>query len=78
MVLEGKNAVQVIRTTMGKTNSAEALPGTIRGDFGIDLQLNMVHGSDSPENAEKEVSIFFNENELMDYSRDIDRWITGS
>lgn len=78
MVLEGKNAVQVVRNTMGKTNAAEALPGTIRGDFGIDLQMNMVHGSDSPENAQNEISIFFSESELMDYTRDIDRWITGS
>lgn len=78
LVLEGKDAVQVVRNTMGKTNSAEAAPGTIRGDFGIDLQLNMVHGSDSPENARKEISIFFSDDEVMNYSRDIDRWITGS
>jgi nucleoside-diphosphate kinase len=63
---------------MGKTNSAEAAPGTIRGDLGIDLQLNMVHGSDSLENAKKEISIFFRPEEIMDYSREMDKWITGS
>jgi nucleoside-diphosphate kinase len=78
VVFEGKNAVEVIRQTMGKTNSAEAAPGTIRGDLGIDLQLNMVHGSDSMENARKEISIFFQPEEIMDYSRDMDKWITGS
>jgi nucleoside-diphosphate kinase len=78
VVFEGKNAVEVIRQTMGKTNSAEAAPGTIRGDLGIDLQLNMVHGSDSLENAKKEISIFFRPEEIMDYSREMDKWITGS
>jgi nucleoside-diphosphate kinase len=78
IVFEGKNAIEVIRQTMGKTNSAEAAPGTIRGDLGIDLQLNMVHGSDSLENAIKEISIFFRPEEIMDYSRDMDKWITGS
>jgi nucleoside-diphosphate kinase len=77
-VFEGKNAVEVIRQTMGETNAAKALPGTIRGDFGIDLQQNLVHGSDSVENAAKEISTFFSPEEILDYSRDIDRWVTGS
>jgi nucleoside-diphosphate kinase len=77
-VFEGKNAVEVVRQTMGETNSAKALPGTIRGDFGIDLQYNLVHGSDSLENAAKEIAIFFLPEEIIDYSRDIDRWVTGS
>ncbi len=77
-VFEGKNAVEVIRQTMGETNSAKASPGTIRGDFGIDLQHNLVHGSDSVENAAKEISIFFSPAEILGYSRDIDRWVTGS
>lgn len=77
-VFEGKNAVEVIRQTMGETNSAKASPGTIRGDFGIDLQYNLVHGSDSLENAAKEISIFFSPAEILGYSRDIDRWVTGS
>ena len=77
-VFEGKNAVEVIRQTMGETNAAKALPGTIRGDFAIDLQQNLVHGSDSVENATKEISIFFSTEEILNYSRDIDRWVTGS
>ena len=78
VVFEGKSAVEVVRQTMGKTNSAEAAPGTIRGDFGIDIQQNLVHGSDSIENAAKEIAIFFNPAEILTYSRDLDRWITGS
>lgn len=77
-VFEGKNAIEVVRHTMGETNSAKASPGTIRGDFGIDLQYNLVHGSDSLENADKEISIFFSPGEILSYSRDIDRWVTGS
>src|SRR4030042_4838040 len=74
-VFEGKGAVEVIRQTMGETNSNKALPGTIRGDFGIDLQHNLIHGSDSVENAVKEISIFFSPKEILDYPRDIDRWV---
>jgi nucleoside-diphosphate kinase len=77
-VFEGENAVDVIRLTMGETNSAKALPGTIRGDFGLNLQLNLIHGSDSVENADKEIGIFFSSQEICSYTRDIDKWITGS
>lgn len=77
-VFEGNNAVEVIRQTMGETNSAKALPGTIRGDFAIDLQHNLIHGSDSAENAVKEISIFFSPQEILNYYRDVDRWVTGS
>jgi nucleoside-diphosphate kinase len=77
-VFEGKNAVEVVRQTMGETNSAKALSGTIRGDFAIDLQHNLIHGSDSAENAVKEISIFFSPQEILNYHRDIDRWVTGS
>ena len=77
-IFEGKNAIEVVRQTMGETNSAKASPGTIRGDFGIDLQYNLVHGSDSVENAAKEISIFFSPDEILNYSRDLDRWVTGS
>jgi nucleoside-diphosphate kinase len=78
IVFEGAKAVEVIRQTMGDTNAAKAQAGTVRGDFGIDLQQNLVHGSDSLENAAKEISIFFTDKEIMNYKRDIDRWITGS
>jgi nucleoside-diphosphate kinase len=59
MVLSGPEAVSVVRKLMGVTNPREAAPGTIRGDFGLTLDANIVHGSDSPESAEREVAIFF-------------------
>jgi nucleoside-diphosphate kinase len=77
-VFEGENAVDVIRHTMGDTNSAKASPGTIRGDLGLDLQQNLIHGSDSIENAAKEIGIFFSQQEIYTYLRDVDKWITGS
>ena len=78
IVFEGPQAVEVIRQTMGSTNSAKAAAGTIRGDFGVDLQQNLVHGSDSLENAAKEIDIFFKPEEILEYKRDIDRWVTES
>ena len=78
IVFEGPQAVEVIRQTMGSTNSAKAAAGTIRGDFGVDLQQNLVHGSDSLENAAKEIAIFFKSEEILEYKRDIDRWVTES
>lgn len=59
MVLSGPEAVSVVRKLMGVTNPKDAAPGTIRGDFGLTLDANIVHGSDSPESAEREISIFF-------------------
>ena len=64
-VLEGPDAVAVNRQIMGATNPTDASPGTIRSDFGMDVQHNAVHGSDSPENAKKEISFFFQANELF-------------
>ena len=66
-VFEGKGAVEVIRKTMGATDPAKAEPGTIRRDFGLDIQQNAVHGSDSIETAEKEIKLFFAEDEIFDY-----------
>ena len=77
-VFEGENAVEIIRQSMGETNSAKAAPGTIRGDFGLDVQYNLVHGSDSVENAVIEINNFFAAEEIVEYSRSIDRWLTGS
>lgn len=77
-VFEGERAIQIIRQTMGETDPAKASPGTIRGDFGLDIEHNIVHGSDTEENAGKEVSLFFSPNEIWDYHREIDRWVTGS
>jgi len=59
MVLSGPNAVLVCRKLMGATNPADAAPGTIRGDFGLIMDANVIHGSDSPESAEREIAIFF-------------------
>lgn len=59
LVLEGPDAVKVVRTLMGATNPVESAPGTIRGDFGILLTENLVHGSDSPESAQREIALFF-------------------
>ena len=74
-VFEGERAIEIIRQTMGTTDPAKASPGTIRGDFGLDVQQNLVHGSDSAENAKKEIELFFKPAEILTYSRDIDKWI---
>jgi nucleoside-diphosphate kinase len=75
MVWEGNDAIAAARSTMGGTKPVEAAPGTIRGDFGMEIGRNLVHGSDSPENGKKEVSLFFSPEELVDWGRDTDRWI---
>ena len=76
MVLAGKNAVDLVRQTMGATDPLKAAPGTIRGDLGIDIGRNLVHGSDSPEAAQREVDLFFKGEELVDWSRETEAWIT--
>ena len=75
MAIEGNNVVRLVRTTVGATNPADSAPGTIRGDLGVDIGRNLIHGSDSDESAKRELSLFFNEGELLDYSRDTDPWI---
>lgn len=75
MVWEGKEAIAVARSAMGATNPVEAAPGTIRGDFAVEIGRNLVHGSDSPENGEKEVSLFFEEGEIVGWQRDTEAWI---
>jgi nucleoside-diphosphate kinase len=77
MVWEGLNAVSVARTMMGKTNPAEAAPGTIRGDFALFMGNNVVHGSDSPESADREINLFFSPEELVDYTKASDFWLNG-
>jgi len=69
MVIEGPNAVSVVRKLIGKTSPFEAEPGTIRGDFGINLTKNVVHASDNEENAEKEVAFFFKKREILRYEK---------
>jgi len=61
MIVEGPNAISVIRAMMGATNPFNAAPGTIRGDFGLDLTQNLIHGSDSPQSAQRELALFFPE-----------------
>ncbi|WP_010650669.1 nucleoside-diphosphate kinase [Oceanobacillus massiliensis] len=75
MVWEGENVIATARNMMGKTNPLEAAPSTIRGDFGVTVGKNIIHGSDSPESAEREISLFFNENEIVSYSKQDSEWI---
>ncbi|GGJ10181.1 nucleoside-diphosphate kinase [Alicyclobacillus cellulosilyticus] len=74
MVWEGENAVAVARSLMGKTNPAEAAPGTIRGDFGLTIGMNVVHGSDSPESAAREIQLWF-DGETLRYDKSVEVWI---
>jgi nucleoside-diphosphate kinase len=69
MVWEGRNVVTIARTLIGATNPQEAAPGTIRGDFGIDIGRNVIHGSDSPQSAAREIKIHFRQNEPVTYTR---------
>ncbi len=75
MVWEGESAVSVCRNMMGKTNPKESAPGTIRGDYGMQTGMNIIHGSDSVESAEREISIFFRPEELVSYEKTIQSWI---
>lgn len=74
-VFEGPGAVAVTRTTMGATKPAEASPGTIRGDFSLMMGRNLIHGSDGPESAQREVDLFFGADGALNYTRNIDPWI---
>lgn len=76
-VLEGNEAIPVVRNLLGKTNGAEAAPGTIRGDFAAGRQNNLVHGSDSPESAEREIALWFQPGEIVDYPLAADEWVLG-
>ena len=78
MVVEAPNAVALVRATMGATDPSESAPGTVRGDLGITIGQNLIHGSDSEESAAREIELFFSSDELIDYSRDVDSWITES
>ncbi|MEX2446526.1 MAG: nucleoside-diphosphate kinase [Dehalococcoidia bacterium] len=74
-VFEGTDAVAAARQTMGATKPTEAAPGTIRGDLGVEIGRNLVHGSDSPESAAREIGIFFEGQPALDWTRDSDRWV---
>ena len=67
MVWQGEDAISLVRTMMGATKPADAVPGTIRGDFTCSMQMNLVHGSDAPETADAEIALWFPESELLDY-----------
>ncbi len=75
MVWQGDQVIQMSRTLMGKTNALDAAPGTIRGDFAVHTGMNLIHGSDSPESAEREIGNFFAASEIHDYDQTIQRWI---
>lgn len=74
-VIEGPQAIEIVRKTMGATNPTQAEPGTIRADLGLEIGRNLVHGSDGPETAAYEIPLFFAEEEILSYERAIDAWI---
>jgi nucleoside-diphosphate kinase len=76
-VLAGPSAIAVVRNLLGATNGIEAAPGTIRGDFGLDKQFNLVHASDGPDTAKQEIELFFKPEEVLDYTRSNDTWIVS-
>lgn len=78
IVLQGPAAIDLVRNTIGATDPAQAAPGTIRGDLATDIGRNLIHGSDSMESARAEIRLFFQDDEILDYSRDIDPWIIES
>jgi len=76
MAWQGENAISLARQTMGATNPVDSAPGTIRGDLGVNIGRNIVHGSDGPESARRELNLFFQPGEILDYERSTDSWIT--
>jgi nucleoside-diphosphate kinase len=77
MVLEGPDAIGMIRTMVGATKPAQAVPGTIRGDLAIEMGQNLIHASDGPETAVTEIGVWFRADELVSYEREIDLWVVG-
>jgi nucleoside-diphosphate kinase len=76
-VLSGPDAIAATRNLMGATNPVEASPGSIRGTWALEIGRNLIHGSDSPETAAYEIELYFGSDEVLDYRRDIDRWVAG-
>jgi nucleoside-diphosphate kinase len=74
-VIEGSDAIDTVRRTMGATSPAQSEPGTIRADFGLEIGRNLVHGSDGPDTAAYEIPLYFSEEEILSYERAIDAWI---
>ena len=77
LVVEGPEAIRVMRTMMGPTNGRDAAPGTIRGDYGQSRQMNLMHGSDGPEAAAREIAIYFNDDELISHEATLARWLAA-
>ena len=77
LVLEGPGAIAVVRAMLGPTNGRDAAPGTIRGDFGLSRQMNLVHGSDGPEAATREIAIYFKPEELISHTTSLDPWTSA-
>ena len=75
MVWEGPSAIAAVRQTMGATNPTEASPGSVRHDFGLEIGRNLTHASDSLENARAEIELWFSKSEIVEWSREVDRWI---
>lgn len=75
MVWQGEEVIAKARMMMGKTDPLEALPGTVRGDFGVVKHKNIIHGSDGFESAQREIALFFKEEELVEYKKLLDGWI---
>lgn len=75
MVWEGENVISTARNMMGKTKPSEASPGTVRGDYGLTVGKNVIHGSDSPESAEREINLFFDQEEILSYEKQDSSWI---
>jgi nucleoside-diphosphate kinase len=75
MVWEGPNAIAAIRQTMGSTRPTEAAPGSLRHDFALEVGRNLTHASDTVENGEKEVALWFRDEEIVDWKREVDRWV---
>ncbi len=75
MIMEGPNAIEAARATMGATNPVNASPGTIRADYAMEVGRNLVHSSDGPETAVAEIALWFDAQEIIDYQRDVDNWI---
>jgi nucleoside-diphosphate kinase len=73
--VEGTSAVQMVRNTVGATNPLNAAPGTVRGDLALDIGRNLIHASDAPPTAERELALWFAPGELVSYGRDVDRWV---
>ena len=75
LALDGPNAIGIVRSMVGTTRPHEAAPGSIRGDLAVETAQNLVHASDSPETAAAELALWFTPDELLDYEREVDRWV---